>query len=169
MRKTLSAAAIALAMLAGCSHAGGSKDVAGTPTAASPSLPPMFVPPPGGSGDPAGGAANGGTTTGGTTTGAGSTVPGRTPGTASPTLPGDLTPRIEALRTTWITATVSRTGPGSCIGLTSTDGTAYAVYLTQSARLTTGMRVRARISPGKTAVDCGAGRAARSDRVQIAG
>jgi hypothetical protein len=166
MRKSLPAAAVALTLLAGCAHSSDTKNVASTTpgtAASSPSLPPMFVPPPGSSGAAASpgattaAAAGDGGTTGGTTGGA--------PGTKAPRR---LTPGIQALGTTWIDAKVTRTGPGSCVGLTSTDGTAYAVYLTQSVRLTPGTKLRAKINPGKTPINCGKGHPARSDRVQIA-
>jgi hypothetical protein len=166
MRKSLPAAAIALTLLAGCSHSSSSsnakKDAAATtPASSSPSLPPMYIPP-----------SDGTTTTGGGTTGGGNDSGGTTAqgaGTPTQATPSHISAGIDALRTTWVTATVTRTGPGACVGLTSTDGTAYAVYLTQSVTLTTGMKVRARIVPGKTKTDCGAGRPGRSDSVLIAG
>jgi hypothetical protein len=130
----------------------------------------MYVPPSGASPitTTAGTTTGGGSGSGSGTTGSGGTTPQGT-GTPTQAPPSRISSGIDALRTTWITATVTRTGPGACIGLTSTDGTAYAVYLTQSVTLTTGMKVRARINPGKTKTDCGSGRPARSDSVLIAG
>jgi len=164
MRKSLPAAAVALTLLAGCSHSSDAKNVASTTpstAASSPSLPPMFVP----SSEASGAVSPPGATT---AAGAGGTTSG-TGGTSGANPRGRLTPRIQSLGTTWIDATVTRTGPGSCVGLTSTDGTAYAVYLSQSVRLTPGTKLRAKINPGKTPINCGKGNPARSDRVQIAG
>ncbi len=67
----------------------------------------------------------------------------------------------------WTDATVTR-GSGSCFGLQDADGVAWAVYSKKAVPLKKGDRVRARLTPGKTPVSCGEGKAATLERVLIA-
>ncbi|WP_213006380.1 hypothetical protein [Paractinoplanes toevensis] len=90
--------------------------------------------------------------------------------TADPSRPTALPrPNVGSLQNAWITATVTRGGTGPCYTLTSTDGATYAVYSTQGIKLANGDKVRARITPGTTPVNCGTGQPARLERLQLAG
>jgi hypothetical protein len=74
----------------------------------------------------------------------------------------------DPLRSTWVTATVTRGGSGPCYGITTSDGVAWALYADEPLKLMTGTGIRTRVTPGKTPVDCGAGRTGRMGRVQLA-
>ncbi|GID30108.1 hypothetical protein [Paractinoplanes brasiliensis] len=76
-------------------------------------------------------------------------------------------PDLSALRVGSITATVTKGGGGPCYGLLSEDGVAWSVYSKKSVPIAKGDHVQARITPGKTPVDCGSGRPATLDRIMI--
>jgi hypothetical protein len=93
-----------------------------------------------------------------------------TPTSPAPVPPnGRPAPPVEAVRNAWISATVTRGGSGPCFTLTGSDGKVYATYSAKALRLTTGARVRARITPGKTPVSCGTGSPARLEHLELAG
>ncbi|MBL7260959.1 hypothetical protein [Paractinoplanes lichenicola] len=85
-----------------------------------------------------------------------------------PSRPAGVTaPDLSSLRVGSITATVTKGGGGPCYGLKSADGVAWSVYSKKPVPLAKGDRVQARITPGKTPVDCGSGKPATLDRVMI--
>ncbi|MEU4238882.1 hypothetical protein [Actinoplanes sp. NPDC026619] len=156
-----------MAVIAGCSHDKPEKsDVGSAPiaqpgiSAASAGADPAVVPLPGQS------------------AGAVAVVPGNTAApattrarvTATPSHPANLPTRnAAALQNAWITATVTRGGNGPCYTLTTSAGVTYSAYSTQGIQLADGAHVRARITPGTTPLNCGSGRPARLERVQLAG
>ncbi|MDY7085197.1 MAG: hypothetical protein SYR96_08845 [Actinomycetota bacterium] len=76
-------------------------------------------------------------------------------------------PDLSALRVGSINATVTKGGGGPCYGLLSEDGVAWSVYSKKSVPIAKGDHVQARITPGKTPMDCGSGRPATLDRIMI--
>lgn len=157
LRSTAGVLALALLLVGGCSDdsddpasANGSGVVPGADASVAPSAPQ----PPGAVGDnpvPAGQPAD---------------------SEASPLPPpsrpaGVAAPDLSSLRVGSITATVTKGGSGPCYGLLSEDGVAWSVYSKKPVPITKGDHVQARITPGKTPVDCGSGRSATLDRVMI--
>lgn len=76
-------------------------------------------------------------------------------------------PEPAEMRVGWLNATVTTGGSGPCYSLKSTDGDTWAVYSKTSVPLDKGDQVRARITPGKTAVSCGSGKPATLVRVLV--
>jgi hypothetical protein len=89
------------------------------------------------------------------------------PTTVKPSRPGRAAPPVGSFRVGWITASVTG-GSGNCHSIVTTGGVKYAVYSTESLPLTSGQRIRALLTPGATPVDCGPGKAAKLERLQIA-
>ncbi|MBU2667682.1 hypothetical protein KOI35_29640 [Actinoplanes bogorensis] len=81
--------------------------------------------------------------------------------------PGVKAPNPADLRVGWLTATVTKGGSGPCYGVTAEDGVAWSLYSKKSVPLAKGDHVKARITPGKTPVDCGSGKPATLVRVLI--
>ncbi|GIE03580.1 hypothetical protein Adu01nite_49300 [Paractinoplanes durhamensis] len=162
MRRAIPIAVVLLALLAGCVEEQPEKsDIAAAAPIAQPSGSAGTVAPTSAAlpGRPAGAP---------TATTAPATLPPRI--AATPSRPaGHATPDIGALQVAWITATVTRGGSGPCYGLTTSAGVTYATYSTQGLKLTKGAQVRARITPGTIPADCGSGRTAKLERVQLAG
>ncbi|WP_250029192.1 hypothetical protein [Paractinoplanes maris] len=75
-------------------------------------------------------------------------------------------PDAGTLRVGWIDATVT-SGGGTCYSLKDADGEMWAVYSKKAVPLDDGDKVRARITPGKTPVDCGSGKPATLVRLLI--
>ena len=146
---------LAVGLLAGCSH---DADRPATPVSL-----PSAAPAPSGTVDPP--------VPGAAATTAPATAPQatRTRRTASPSRPGGRpAPPVEAKRNAWVTATVTRVA-GSCYAITTADGVQWALYAAAGPDLTAGAHIRARLTPGRTKVDCGEGRPGTLERVQIAG
>jgi hypothetical protein len=167
MRKTISgttvALSIALAVLTGCSH-DRSQTAASSGSSSSPVLPAD------GAAASPGGATAGPGAAAGATAGPGAGATAQPTATASPSRPdGRRAAPINSAPAPWIQGTVTRGGPGPCYGFTATNGVAYAVYSPTRVNLTAGQRVRARLTPGRTPVNCGSGKPARLERLQIAG
>jgi len=157
LRRSVTIAAVSLALLTGCSHDDPEKSEAAAPIAepSAGALTAGVLP-----GESA--AATGGPTAAGATT--------KSQVRPTPSRPAGLpTPDVHSLLNAWITATVTRGGSGPCFGLTAADGVTYATYSKLGITLTTGARVRARITPGATPVNCGSGKPARLVHVQLAG
>ncbi|GAB2613511.1 hypothetical protein Aab01nite_69740 [Paractinoplanes abujensis] len=152
------ALALALLLVGGCSRDGddqaqavGSGVVPGSSASVAP-----------GAAQPADG------TTGGNPTPAGQPADSEASPLPPPSRPaGVAAPDLSALRVGSITATVTKGGSGPCYGLTSEDGVAWSVYSKKPVPIAKGDRVQARITPGKTPVDCGSGKPATLDRVMI--
>jgi hypothetical protein len=169
LRKSVSIAAVSLALLAGCSHDKPEKsDIAAAPIARPGVGESAPGPLPTGSLPVETGVAP--TTAAAPTAATAAPTTTRPRVTATPSRPAAIPkPNIGSLQNAWITATVTRGGSGPCYTLTSTDGVTYAAYSTQGIKLANGDKVRARITPGKTPVDCGKGSPARLERFQLAG
>ncbi|WP_250002229.1 hypothetical protein [Actinoplanes sp. M2I2] len=75
-------------------------------------------------------------------------------------------PDAGSLRVGWVDATVLD-GGGNCYSLKDADGDTWAVYSKKDVPVDKGDKVRARITPGKTPVDCGSGKPATLVRVLI--
>ena len=58
----------------------------------------------------------------------------------------------------WVVGTVTRGGSGPCYGLTTDEGTRYALHSAQGVSLVKGVRMRVRIKPALVRIDCGPGR-----------
>jgi len=58
----------------------------------------------------------------------------------------------------WVVGTVTSGGSGPCYGLTTDDGTQYALYSTAGTALVKGARVRVRIKPALVRIYCGPGK-----------
>jgi hypothetical protein len=84
------------------------------------------------------------------------------------TRPPDLAfPEPAEMRLGWLTATVTAGGSGPCYSLKASDGETWAVYSTKSVPMDDGDQVRVRITPGKTAVNCGSGKPATLVRALV--
>ncbi|MCY1137392.1 hypothetical protein OWR29_05220 [Actinoplanes sp. Pm04-4] len=93
--------------------------------------------------------------------------PGTADSTAKPSRPaGHDFPDVGAMRVGWVNATVTRAG-GSCYGLKTADGETWAAYSKKAVPMDKGDKVRVRITPGKTPVDCGSGKPATLVRALI--
>ncbi|HET6530273.1 MAG TPA: hypothetical protein VFH03_06600 [Actinoplanes sp.] len=79
-------------------------------------------------------------------------LPTMRPPAKPPKTPTDLVPHDVAA------GRVTRGGSGPCYGLTTDDGTEYALHSTAGISLVEGWYVRIRFAPRTTAVDCGPGR-----------
>jgi hypothetical protein len=166
MRKTILCLSIAVLSLAGCSHHSSHPDAAAAPAGLSSD--PAAAP-----GMPAAGAATpsaGATAAGVNATAGPDGLPTANPAPAtSPSRPGGRpAPPVLEVAPPWIQGKVSRGGSGPCYGFVTTDGVTYAVYSTTNFKLTNGQRIRARLTPGRTPVSCGAGKPARLVHLQIA-
>jgi hypothetical protein len=60
--------------------------------------------------------------------------------------------------TGWIVGTVTAGGAGPCYGLTTDEGTQYALHSTVGTRLDKGARVQVQGTPAKIRINCGPGR-----------
>ena len=60
--------------------------------------------------------------------------------------------------TGWVVGTVTSGGSGPCYGLTTDEGTQYALYSTAGISLVKGARVRVRIKPAVVRIYCGPGK-----------
>ncbi|MGK5680367.1 hypothetical protein [Actinoplanes sp. URMC 104] len=80
---------------------------------------------------------------------------------------GHVLPNPDPANRGWITATVTG-GSGKCWTFRSADGETWSVYSAKQVPLSKGDKVRARLTPGKTPVDCGSGKAATLGRLLIA-
>ncbi|WP_127500122.1 hypothetical protein [Actinoplanes solisilvae] len=85
----------------------------------------------------------------------------------TPSRPANITAPKVPPRIGWTTATVTSGGSGPCYKLKSSDGETWAVYSKKSIPMGEGDKVRARITPGKTAVSCGTGKPGTLVRVLI--
>ncbi|MCO8277407.1 hypothetical protein M1L60_43200 [Actinoplanes sp. TRM 88003] len=94
--------------------------------------------------------------------------PGTAEGTGRPpSRPGaPALPDVGAQRVGWVTATVTSAG-GSCYELKAADGATWAAYSKKDVPVSRGDKVRVRLTPGKTPVDCGPGKPATLVRVLI--
>ena len=70
--------------------------------------------------------------------------------------PRDPSDRIKD--TSWVVGTVTDGGSGPCYGLTTDDGTRYALHSTDGTTLVKGQRMRIRTERAKVRIDCGAGK-----------
>ena len=88
--------------------------------------------------------------------------------TVAPTQPsGRKLPQSRRAAAGWVNAKVTRGGDGPCYGVTTDDGKAYAVYAEDAASLAKGTRIRARLTPGRTPVNCGSGTPATVVRLLV--
>jgi len=94
--------------------------------------------------------------------------PGTGEGTGKPPSrpAGQTLPDVGAVRVGWVNATVTSAG-GSCYSLKAADGETWSAYSKKAVPLNKGDKVRARLSPGKTPVDCGSGKPATLVRVLV--
>ena len=88
--------------------------------------------------------------------------------TVEPTQPsGRKLPQSRRAGAGWVNAKVTRGGDGPCYGVTTDDGKAYALYAQDAEPLPKGTRIRARLTPGRTPVNCGSGTPATVVRLLI--
>ena len=84
-------------------------------------------------------------------------VPDALPTLARPTAP-PRGPTDSIKKTNLVVGTVTRGGSGPCYGLTTDDGTAYALHADGGRQLVKGTRVRVQTKPSKLRIDCGPGK-----------
>ncbi|GAA4596223.1 hypothetical protein BJY16_001939 [Actinoplanes octamycinicus] len=57
----------------------------------------------------------------------------------------------------WVTGMVTKGGTGPCYGLTTDEGTVYALYNTDGVKLQDGARVSVKLEPSLLKIYCGPG------------
>jgi hypothetical protein len=60
--------------------------------------------------------------------------------------------------TAWVVGTVTTGGSGPCYGLTTDDGTQYALHAADGTKLVKGVRMRVETRPALVRIDCGPGK-----------